>query len=328
MKEWLEQTYLIHVYQKVYGSLYEGYSSTDGNFFIVPVPGELKEEAYEQRSLAEFLRGAGMEQVGLPVFNQEGQLLSDYENRKVMCVHTVPHNGSMQQGLEMLASLHQLGAQYPYQPQYVSRYGEWKSLWEQKMDKWHELYEKQWSERPSSSYQRLVIETFPYIEGLTENAIQYLQETEQDWRYEEGDQGTVTFQRFQFDTFNQPLWPTEFVYDHRARDLAEGVRTILLQQGKDGLRAIRTLIGQYESVSQLSVFTWRMIYGRLLMPIHLFDRLEEVIIYEDKQNARLVHQFKELMQQQVQYESALKHFFHELGVDQKQLRIPIPHWLS
>lgn len=124
----------------------------------------------------------------------------------------------------------------------------------------------------------------PYLSGISENAIQYMQESEYESRFHETDQGTITFRRYHGQFSRHHLWLTDFAYDHPARDLAEFIRNQLLQT-EDPMDGIQAFLEDYQQVRPLSVFSWRLLYARLLFPIHFFflmswnvDSREDLIV--------------------------------------------------
>lgn len=325
MRDQLQQEYQVYLGKEIHDNGLYGFEGNDGHYFLIPNEEGLDEEVYEQRSISEYIRTQDTVQIGVPLFTREGKLFTQQDNQSYMLVQ-VPWSSSEASEGEWLATLHDIGNRYPYQPQQISRYGQWKSLWESKVDAWFEQYKIQWNERPCSSMRRLFIETFPYLEGISENAIQYLQESEQDWRYEQNDQGTFTLKRLHPSMMSQIIWPHTLVYDHPARDLAEWIRHSLLNQGNNAYPAIRTMLDEYERNRPLSVFSWRLIYARLVYPVHLYDVLERTLQTGEGEQNSLGKEYRSLLQQQGQYEKQLKEFFDAVHMDYKRLRIPILDW--
>ncbi|MCD5325158.1 MULTISPECIES: spore coat putative kinase YutH [Pontibacillus] len=325
MRDQLHQQYQVYLGKEIQENGLFGYEGNDGYYFLIPYEEGMDDEVFEQRSISEFIRNQGTPQIGLPLFTTEGKLYTNVDGQNYMFVQ-VPWGATSDSNGRWLTTLHEAGNQYPYQPQHISRYGQWKSLWEDKVDAWFEQYKVQWNERPCSSMRRLFIETFPYVEGLSECAIQYLQESEQDWRYESNDQGTFTFQRLHPSMMSQTIWPHTLVYDHPARDLAEWIRYSLLENGNQAYPPIRSMLDEYESTRPLSVFSWRLIYARLIYPVHLFDVLERTLSAGEREQNDLEQEYRGLLQKQDQYEKQLKEFFNGVHIDYKRLRIPILDW--
>ncbi len=326
MKDIIQERYNVELGEEIQKYGLQGFKGHDGYYLVIQNPPTTDEEAYEQRSLCEYLHNQRLGHIAIPVFTYEGKLQTTIENERFTLIYTPTIQSVQEKPGSRLAKLHQLGNDYPYQPQFISRYGQWKKLWEEKMDAWSSLYQQEWEERPASSYQRLFIETFPYLEGLAENAIQYLQESEQDWRYDQTDQGTFTFQRLHPSMLSENIWPHTLLYDHPTRDIAEWMRYKFLDKGFEAFGDIQTFLDEYEAQRTLSVFSWRMIYARLLLPVHLFDTLEASLAQGDKRNSIAEYNLREMLQNQDTYEHILQRFFAELSLDAQRVNIPIIDW--
>ncbi|QDP40983.1 spore coat putative kinase YutH [Radiobacillus deserti] len=303
---------------------YDGYKKGSEYYFIIPSENN-EEVLLEQKALADFMYVHGVDFVSTPIFNKNGSLLTIDQNKEyIVCCgkpmqgHQSEHPGSV------LAKFHHLGSQYPYEPVLISSYGQWSTLWSEKLNAFEQFYAKQWSERPVSKFQRLFIDTFPYLIGLTENALQYTDETEKDWRYHEVDRGTICFQRYTNQMKQSIIWPYELVYDHPARDIAEYIRPYFLQSEEDCFQLLRVFIQEYEQVNPLSIFSWRMIYARLLLPVHLFDYLEEGFSHKDTE--AVYKSYHSLLMKSKRYEENLKIFFKEMGLAKEDITIPSIDW--
>src|SRR5690625_7933125 len=95
----------------------------------------------------------------------------------------------------------------------------------------------------------------PYIIGVSENAIQYMQESEQERRYRDCDRGTIAFQRYQDQLLRQTIWSTDLVYDHPTRDIAEYISTKLLLGEKWAVTVVWLCLEEYEAGQQLAAFS-------------------------------------------------------------------------
>src|SRR5690625_7456749 len=109
----------------------------------------------------------------------------------------------------------------------------------------------------------------PYIIGVSENAIQYMQESEQERRYRDCDRGTIAFQRYQDQLLRPTIWSTDLVYDHPTRDIAEYIRTKLLWGEKREVSMVRLFLEEYESVQHVSVIRCRIYFVRFYY-LHIF----------------------------------------------------------
>lgn len=280
---------------------------------------------YEQRAVAEFLLEQGIENLAVPVSNANGELLTVWEDKEyvVLRINNSANRLTFSHP-EQLARFHQAGAGYPYQPNTFSSYGHWKKLWADKLAYFEKIYHQLYEERPVSRYQRLIIDTFPYLSGLTENALQYLQETETETRYHNNDQPTFTFQRYRQQSEKAIIWPNDIVYDHPARDIAEYLRGGLLQAANGFPRQVNTFLNNYNNHYPLSIFGWRLVFARLLLPVHLFDQIEQGLLEENQEV--LYKDYKKLLESQTNYEIRLKSLFSDLGIDSVSLNIPNLDW--
>ncbi|WP_171038217.1 spore coat putative kinase YutH [Aquibacillus sediminis] len=303
---------------------YDGY--TDGNnvYFIIPI--QYNEEIYyEQKAISDFLKDNGIEMITSPMLNTQNQIATHQDEQDFIVYHQIlqSRSFSLSHG-QSLATFHQKGVDYPYQPNYISSYGQWKTLWINKVEAFETIYQQQYRERPVSPFQRLFIDTFPYIIGLSENAIQYLQETEQEQRFDHSDRPTITFQRYHDHMRQQMIWSDDLVYDHPIRDLAEHIRFLLLQDDDRSFEKVRQFIADYEQVQPLSIFSWRLLYARLLFPIHLYDFIEKTLASGDQRDHYKTYNY--LLENQAYYEQTMKNFFRELNIDSSTLHIPVLDW--
>lgn len=279
----------------------------------------------EQASLAYYLAENNYPNLAIPIRNKQGDWFLEYQGKRYMVLQLheqqrVNHSSPGRQ----LAEFHQLGSMYRYEPKEISSYGQWKHLWIEKLS----LFEKNMTQTAMENpcpYHRLVMDVFPYIIGISENAIQYVQETEQEYRFDMVDQGTISFKRYHDNITNSVLWADSLVYDHPARDLAEHIRTYFLQE-EIRSNEINEFLQDYQSVRPLSIFSWRLLYARLIFPIHLYDILERGMMQRTSYD-QLYHELKPLLANQQQYEQRLAHFFANLDIDQERLQIPVLHWL-
>ena len=135
--------------------------------------------------------------------------------------------------------------------------------------------EKVWNGKlyiePENEFDVLFIETFPYYMGLAENAIQYLTDTEIDDKPTQVDHGTLCHERFTHSVWKGPYFvknPFEWVFDHASRDLAEWIRERYFANIQTSQPDIKSFLTDYRSLATLSPFSWRLLYARLLFPLH------------------------------------------------------------
>ncbi|MEN1969782.1 hypothetical protein WMZ97_17090 [Lentibacillus sp. N15] len=301
-----------------------GNKSGDNIYFIISAAD--KEAIHmEQAALAYYLAENNYPNLAIPVRTKHGDWFIEHQGKHylVLQVNEQRKQISSSPGRQ-LAEFHQLGAMYQYEPKETSSYGQWRKLWIDKLTLYENHLTNEAKENPCAYY-RLVKDMFPYIIGISENAIQYVQETEQENRFDQVDQGTISFKRYQDSVANSVLWTDSLVYDHPARDLAEYIRTYFLQEEEKNAD-INQFLQDYQSIRPLSIFSWRLVYARLIFPIHLFDVLERGL-FQRATYDQLYQELVYLLAKQQRYEQRLGDFFANLDIDQQGLQIPVLHWV-
>ncbi|PAV28740.1 hypothetical protein CIL05_15795 [Virgibacillus profundi] len=277
----------------------------------------------EQATLAYYLIENKYNNTALPIPNRNGEWFTAYEDKNymVMQVQRDILENTYSSG-ESLAHFHQIGTAYSYEPKTISSYGQWKQLWIDKLTAFESNVELE-AKNHSSNYYRLLMDVLPYIVGISENGIQYIQESEHERRYHEADQGTIAFRRYTNDLEKTVLWADELVYDHPTRDLAECIRFMILNNKDDN--ELITFLNDYQSLRPLSVFSWRLLYARLIFPIHFFDIIDRGFMFQDLEQS--YSELRDILKKQVIYEKRLGELFKNLGVDHEVLQIPVLDWL-
>jgi len=305
--------------RQIYGR--EGYKQSEYIYFIIPA--DNREILYmEQAALAYYLMENQFDQTTVPVQNMQGDWFTTHQESSYMVVRANQYSRESEASPgETLAYFHETGSKYQYEPQHVSSYGQWKQLWINKLTQFELRAEEEAKENPTP-LNLLIMDSLPYIIGISENAIQFLQESEKDYRFHESDEGTIAFSRY-VNQLHQPfIWTHDLVYDHPVRDLAECIRySITHNEGKE---KVYQFLSDYQSVRPLSVFSWRLLYARLLFPVHFFDAIYAPVPADNEK--RCTH-FNHLIEYQDKYETTLRTFFEDAGVEREELNIPVLHWL-
>lgn len=321
VSDWLYENYKIHPETKRWIAGKECYQASQYVYFITSIDNN-EIIHMEQAVVAYYLAENGYSHMAIPIPNHQGGWLTSYEDVSYMVVKGLASRTESQAANgSLLAQFHQIGSLYHYEPQAISSYGQWKQLWIDKLS-WIESNVEKAAQAEVTNYYRLVMDILPYLIGLSENAIQYIGESEQELRYHESDQGTISFRRY-MNQLQQPLmWPMELVYDHPARDIAEFLRQLFLQPHPD--EAVFHFLQDYQKNRPVSIFFWRLVYARLLFPIHIYDCLEQNLsTVQDKG----YEQLKDLVQLQDRYEANVSRFFEWAELDCDFLQVPMLHWL-
>ncbi|MHA6251942.1 protein kinase family protein [Oceanobacillus sp. CAU 1775] len=300
----------------------KGYLS-NGLFYFTTNVENIETIHMEQTVIAYYLAENGYKQVALPIKNLNESWFSDVNGERFFVYEVHELVSDSEQLGTSLATLHKLGSSYPYEPKSISSYGEWKKLWIQKLTYIEESI-LAFSKTAGSPRNDILVQILPYIIGMSENAIQYLSETEEEeTRYLESDQGTVTFLRFYKDSLDEVIWPDQFVYDHPVRDLAEYIRFLFLNNYSD--HQVHEFLTDYQNVRPLSIFSLRLLYARLLYPIHLFDVIEDCL-HENTTNEHFKTLYR-LIELQANYEVRLQNFYEKVGINKTSYGLVEVDWL-
>lgn len=320
-----------HLLEKLYGLAPEEQVTISGRkgflanglFYFTTNVENIETIHMEQTVIAYYLAENGYKQVALPIKSLNETWFSDAQAGRFF-VYQVQLPETNQETLgKTLARFHQLGGSYPYEPKSISSYGDWKQLWIQKLNA-VEGNIRAFIKKSGSPDHEILFQALPYLIGMSENAIQYLRETEEEeTRFLEVDQGTITFLRFHENALDEVIWPDQFVYDHPIRDIAEYMRYLYLSDSSD--QHVHTFLTDYQAIRPLSIFSIRLLYARLLYPIHLFDAIERCL--HDHTNLEHYKNLSFILEQQLSYESRLRNFFGEFGIDKAAFHLSELDWL-
>ncbi|WP_010095025.1 hypothetical protein [Ornithinibacillus scapharcae] len=322
MKELLLVNYNIHAIEQLSVNERTGYR--DKNYYYFIISSVDKEMIHlEQAALAYYLTENGYYHTAIPIPTIHNKWFVEKDNQYYMVLRVSDlRNDQKSSHGEALAEFHHVSATYSFEPKEISSYGLWKELWIQKLTAFEQKI-KQEASANMNRYYRLLVDSFPYIIGISENAIQYLQESETEKRYDQSDQGVFSFRRYRGNMLNPIIWMDDLVYDHPTRDIAEFIRYRLLDDTVSQ-EEIVTFLHDYQRERPLSIFSWRLLYARLTFPIHLFDFMEEK--FHGNSFEQYYEELKNMLQKQTEYEYRLGNLFHDLNVDVEELAIPTIEW--
>ncbi|SNZ05841.1 spore coat protein YutH [Terribacillus aidingensis] len=293
---------------------YHAYQTMERLYVIIPARTE-QDSYYELAAITAYMQENGFPRIAQPMITTEGQIITVYENTPYLVVEMPPpypvRLGA--HGAE-LAAFHELGAACPFAPDTLSSYGKWSELWTARLAQGEKLYAEIYQKRPLTHGERFFIDTFPYVIGRSELAIQYVNESNGEFRFTEADQATTVFMKYQSELKETYVLPHQIIYDHPARDLAEYVRIAF---GKEEEGDIKEFLPAYMQARPLSVFGMRLLYGRLIMPLHIFNQMEQGL------TGTAGAAYETLIMQQHTYEQRLAGLFQYMQVDTRSLEIPV-----
>lgn len=294
--------------------------------------GKEENDVLELEQIAQHLRNFGDNHVPMFVPTTEGNLITTWEQNQY-CV-LANRQSEKQKKLHLgrkLARFHERGRRVPFQIERSSRIGQWKDLWEKRLEQMEKVWNGLLFQTPEDEFERLFIESFPYYMGLTENAIQYLVDTEIDDDPIETDSGTVCHERFTRNSWGADYFiknPFDWVFDHRSRDLAEWTRERYFRNNQTYDKDLQQFFTEYQSISPLSSFSWRLLYSRLIFPLHYFECIENYYITRSEQDKKMLEeQLSKILRHSEEYERFLGSFYYVSGAPIRRLHLPQLEWL-
>jgi spore coat protein YutH len=302
-------------------------------YILVPVSKFQEEELVEMKILSDFMTGQGDLSVASFVPNVQNYYVSEIQNTNY-CLLKGMRQADRQHtsdGKE-LALFHKRGRLYPDKVTELSRIGNWKALWEKRLDQLEKFWQGRLANHPDNPFEKLFIDSFPYYLGLAENAIQYVVDTELDDEPQLVDAATICQQRFTPQTWTltkRVKIPTEWVYDHASRDLAEWVRYTYAESGTEAEEKIMQFLQDYESEGPLSAFGWRLLFSRLLFPLHYFETVEGYYLTgNEEQKSMYYDHLEKMIAESKQTERFLGNFYRMIRLPVEKLGIKEIDWLK
>ncbi|GAM14380.1 spore coat putative kinase YutH [Mesobacillus selenatarsenatis] len=328
----LKEVYGILADSEVSLGRYHGYKHNEGLYLIMDANGVKEQEISELARIADHMQTTGDRNVSRVLADKEGKQICEWEGRKycVLMNRAAPMPEKIRTGRK-LAKFHARGRQIPFKVESMNRVGQWKQLWEKRLDQMEKVWSGKLYTEPENDFEKMFMESFPYYMGLSENAIQYLADTEIDDKPSKIDHGTVCHERFTNTVWRGTYFvknPFEWVFDHGSRDLAEWVRDRYFANIQTSQPEIKNFLAEYQSMTVLSPFSWRLLYARLLFPLHYYETVENYYITQSEQTKRqLEDRLRKYLNQSSDHERFLSHFYHLSEAPVKAAKLPAVDWL-
>lgn len=311
---------------------YQFYKKDNQRYLFVSVGSMEDEELAELEQLSNHMKNSGDRYVCTFVHTKENSRILKQENQQ-LCLLTFqePRVQTFNRIGRKLAKFHYRGRAISFSVEQTSRMGQWKSYWEKRLDQMEKVWNSMLYQQPESDFDRLFLESFSYYMAIGENAIQYLVDTELDDEPKAIDSGTICHSRFTVHTWGEGQLfrnPFDWVFDHCSRDLAEWTRERYLYQFRTYQHDVKSFFTDYQSVEPLSSFAWRLLYARLLFPLHYVDCIEEYYSTQSEQQKRMLSdRLEKYLMQTNEHERFLKDFFQLAEVPVRLFQIPKIDWL-
>ncbi|WP_335870320.1 spore coat putative kinase YutH [Bacillus sp. 2205SS5-2] len=333
LQEILNQYFGIQAQQSIKDGGYERYIRNGVLYTIVNVTNVEQEYLVELYQMAQHLSERGDKYVSSFVQAKEEKFLITHDEQDYVLLQNQQLQPPREKRLgRKLAKFHERGRTIPDKITYNSRIGEWKGLWEKRLDQMEKACYDMVQREPNDDFERMLIDAFPYYLGLAENGIQYLVDTELDDEPTSEDAGTVCHNRFLNNTWGTQYWvrfPFEWVFDHCSRDIADYIRGQYLSRNRTFGPDVQKFSQEYESVSKISSFGYRLTYARLVFPLHFFECVEEYFISGSEQRRNtLEEKLARYLKYSGDYERFLGSFYEIVGVSAKSQSLPRIQWLT
>ncbi|WP_053360458.1 spore coat putative kinase YutH [Bacillus sp. FJAT-27251] len=311
---------------------YRAYKQDKTLYLIITATGRKEQEISELEKIAGLLRSFGDKEIPQFVRTKDGAQVCEWEGSQY-CLLQYPglKTNSVEKMGSKLARLHWRGRYMPFQVKTVNRIGQWKQLWEKRLDQMENVWNGKLMQEPENEFEKMFLDSFPYYMGLAENAIQYLADTELDGQPTETDNGTVCHERYTARTWGKYVIknPFDWVFDHPSRDLAEWIRERYFYNTQTYQPAVRKFIASYQQGGRLSPFAWRLLYSRLLFPLHYFECVEGYYITgSEQQKLALEDQLLKHLKMSGEHERFLGGFYQLAEAPARALKLPSISWIN
>lgn len=329
----LNQLYGIHIQEEFNHGPYSACQDQNNLYLLIPIGAMEEDNVTELERLTSHLKQYGDASVCQFLKSKDGKNIVEWEqSRYCVLAKASAETRPLKRLGRKLAKFHYRGRAVPFEIRNINRIGMWKTFWEQRLNQMENVWNGQIMQSPENDFERMFIESFPYYMGLTENALQYLSDTELDDQPALVDSGTVCHERFSAQTWGESLTmknPFDWVFDHCARDLAEWTRERYFHNIKTYEPAVRQFYQDYATISTLSSFSWRLVYARLLFPLHYFECIEDYYITDSEQHRHVLEErLKKYLDQTGEHEGFLRDFFPLAEVPTRRYQIPEIEWLK
>jgi spore coat protein YutH len=312
---------------------YSRYIRKDKIYTLVAVTDVKEEMLVELYEMSEHLASQGDRYVSTFYPSKDKKFLVTHEDVDFVLLENkiIEAPKSAKDGRK-LARFHVRGRSISNQIKEATSIGQWKKYWETRLEQMEMVWVQKMQEQSDVEFHKVFVESFPYYLGLCENAIQYLVDTELDEEPLENDSGTICHERFYKGAWGKEIWirnPFEWVFDHSSRDVAEWIRDQYFKYKRTFQPEIQGFLRDYQSVTPLSPFSIRLIYARLLFPLHYFTCVEEYfIVGSESSRFQLEDQIHGIVRHAKDYEVFLKSFYEMAEVPARRLNIPEIEWLG
>lgn len=155
----------------------------------------------------------------------------------------------------------------------------WSNLWVAKVDYLENQIKEMGKKHP------ILVESFNYYAGLTENAISYINDTISDYQNEAMEEKVISHRKISnnlniIDVYD----PINIIIDHKTRDISEYIKKSFFNKSNDIYNELKL----YFKTITLSEYDARLLFGRLLYPSYYYEVFDNIIQDIEDENAMLL----------------------------------------
>lgn len=279
---------------------------SEGKQYLVrPVEGHVLKELEEIKTISDWLIYHGDADIATFVISHENKVYFKFDGQYFLIFQIPSGNNGLKESEPLgrrLAFFHQKGFNYYREDGKKLAWVSWKNRWEKRVDQLENWYVSITRSKTKTEIDEMFCITFPYFLGVCENAIQMIGEL----FFQFGDtpflqKRSICHRRFCDDTWltleegriGRVKIPTDFIFDHYVRDVADYVRSLWIEENRVGVtedweQLIHAFLNEYESVNRFTLYDQMLLFIRLLFPLHYFETVEQYYQVHDRREKELL----------------------------------------
>lgn len=233
----------------------------------------LKRSVEELKDIYQICEELKMKNIPIHTFilNKEGKIATSLSNQNYVLLKLETSRETEFNMIDMIKFTNQIPVSQSKSNLYRNNWGE---LWSRKND----YFEYQIHELGKEK--KVVLNSFSYYLGLAENAISYVNITNEKYQMTPLDKITLSRKRIDYpnllkDYFN----PLLFIFDLEVRDLAGYIKSTFFKNEEDAWVETKACL----SLKRWSIYGYQMFFARLLYPSYYFDIYEKIMNNEESE---------------------------------------------
>ncbi len=209
------------------------------------------------------------------IANKENSYFTFYNGKRYVLLEMDLNNHTEYNVLDMIRFTDQLVVNNTKTILYRNH---WAELWSSKIDYFEYQIRQLGKDKP------VILNSFSYYVGLAENAISYVNSTNQKYQKTPNEKITLQRKRVVFPNITLNYFnPLYYVIDIEMRDVASYFKSLFFNSYED----LWIEVNAYLNTRKLSLYGYQMLYARLLYPSFYFDVYEKVMEKELEEEALL-----------------------------------------